>query len=151
MSEILEGEVLAPERKVDPRHIKRPDLFDENGKFLKGNPAAWKIGNPGGPKGARQRVTHRFLSDLAKDYEQWGAGAIKRMRRAKPHEYVKIVAQLLPKQIEIKDEPFDGISTDELAAILDAVRRSLAAARGGGEGAAQAQLGEPAGALPAVR
>ena len=59
-------------------------------------------GNPAGrPKGARNKLSEDFLEDLAKDWKENGAAAIKDMRAVDPSGYVKVVAGLLPKQVEI--------------------------------------------------
>jgi hypothetical protein len=48
-------------------------------------------------KETRARVTAKFLADLAEDYAQHGAGAIRILRVERPHEYIKCVAALLPR------------------------------------------------------
>ncbi len=54
-------------------------------------------GNPGGKAaGARNRISGRFLNDLADDYEQHGAAVIARVREESPVTYIKVVASLLP-------------------------------------------------------
>lgn len=71
---------------------------------------AWKpgqSGNPAGrPKGARAKLGEAFLDVLLADFmkaaAQGGQGmeAIKAMREEKPAEYAKMIASLLPKEIE---------------------------------------------------
>src|SRR5262245_59482937 len=48
-------------------------------------------------KETRARVTAKFLADLAEDYAQHGAGAIRILRIERPAEYVKTIAALLPR------------------------------------------------------
>jgi hypothetical protein len=49
------------------------------------------------------------------------------------------VASLLPKQLDIRENPFDGVTDEELAAVLAYVRNALAVAQAGGEtGASEA-------------
>ncbi len=66
----------------------------------------WKVGesgNPNGrPRGTRDRITRRFLLDLARDYEKHGVDAIARMREAEPGSYVKVIAALLPKDVHVE-------------------------------------------------
>jgi hypothetical protein len=50
------------------------------------------------------------------------------VRTERPHEYLKLVASLLPKQIELKADPFEGVSDEELRALLDYARAQIAAA-----------------------
>jgi hypothetical protein len=66
-------------------------------------------GNPAGrPKGARNKVSEKLLEALALDFETHGKEVIETVRAEKPHEYLKIVASLVPKQMEIENsaQPF---------------------------------------------
>jgi hypothetical protein len=47
------------------------------------------------------------------------------MRIEKPAEYVKVVASLAPKQVEIKENAFDGLTDAELDALIVAARDAL--------------------------
>lgn len=108
-------------------------------------------GNPlGRPKGARNRLGEAFVAALADDFDKNGVKAIETVRTERPHEYLKVVASLLPKQIEIKEEAFDGVSDAELAALIAAARSALGVAGQGGAGSEAAGVEEPAGGLPAV-
>ena len=75
--------------------------------------------NPGGkPVGARNRLTAAFLNALAADFDEHGKSAIVKCREDKPEAYIKAIAALCPKEIEVK-RPLEEMSADEL---LDAVR-----------------------------
>ena len=43
------------------------------------------------------RLREAFIAALAEDYERHGASAIAALRDERPHDYVKLVASLLPK------------------------------------------------------
>jgi hypothetical protein len=56
-------------------------------------------GNPKGrPKGARNRLGTRFLEALEADFNKFGPQAIALVREKKPEVYIKVVADLLPKE-----------------------------------------------------
>jgi hypothetical protein len=94
-----------------------------------------KSGNPAGrPKGARNKLGEDFVKALQEDFSQHGVKAIAEVREDRPHEYLKVVASLLPKQVEIKEGAFDGISDEQLSALVHAARSALGVAEGGGEG-----------------
>jgi hypothetical protein len=62
----------------------------------------------GGRKGSRNKVSEKLLEALALDFDTHGKDVIETVRVEKPHEYLKIVASLVPKQVEIEDgrQPF---------------------------------------------
>jgi hypothetical protein len=79
-------------------------------------------GNPAGrPKGARSKLSESFLKALSEDFESNGIGVIESVRKDRPHEYLKIVAAVLPKQMQLEDltpkRRAEDLSDDELASI----------------------------------
>ena len=62
-------------------------------------------GNPKGrPKGARNRLGTQFLEALEVDFNQFGPQAIALVREKKPEVYMRVVADLLPKEANINVE-----------------------------------------------
>jgi hypothetical protein len=79
-------------------------------------------GNPAGrPKGARSKLSESFLKALAEDFDSNGIEVIEKVRKARPHEYLKIVAAVLPKQVQLEDltpqRRAEDLTDDELATI----------------------------------
>jgi hypothetical protein len=156
----LAGEVLQfehePRANVYGPDYPRPDHPPERtnlGRFAPGNAWAWKPGNPGGPGrpiGLRNKVTTDFLTALSEDFARHGMKAIQRMRNAKPHVYVQVIASLLPKQVQIEDKPFDGLGDTDLATIILAAQAALSAHRELGERAKEALGHEPPQELPTL-
>ena len=62
----------------------------------------WKpgeSGNPAGrPKGSRNKLSEEFVADA--DWCEHGAAAIQTVRETRPDVYVKVVASLLPRQVQ---------------------------------------------------
>jgi Family of unknown function (DUF5681) len=97
-------------------------------------------GNPmGRPKGARNRLGTQFLEALEADFNQFGPQAIAQVREKKPEVYVRVVADLLPKEANINVEAgeafvnlwrriSDGLG-EELAESLDAEQEQPAPVR----------------------
>ena len=84
-------------------------------------------GNPAGrPKGSRNKVSEKLLEVLALDFETHGQEVIEKVRAERPADYLKIVASLVPKQMEIDDRRThmraEDLSDDELAAIATTPR-----------------------------
>ena len=83
-------------------------------------------GNPGGkPVNARNRLTAAFLNRLADDFEKDGKAAIVKCREENPAAYIKAIAALCPKEIELK-RPLEEMATEELIAALNALTGYLA-------------------------
>lgn len=83
-------------------------------------------GNPAGrQKGSRNKLADDFVKDLANDWEKNGVEAIQAMRAVDPSGYVKVVAGLLPKQVEI-NETLDVIGDAELIDVVAALRAAIA-------------------------
>jgi Family of unknown function (DUF5681) len=79
-------------------------------------------GNPAGrPKGSRNKLSECFLKALADDFDTNGVAVIESVRKDRPHEYLKIVAAVLPKQMQLEDltprRRAEDLTDDELASI----------------------------------
>lgn len=108
-------------------------------------------GNPAGrQKGSRNKLGEAFIAALHADFQEHGVKAIETVRTERPHEYLKVVASLLPKQVEIKESAFDGLSDEELSALVVAARSALGVGESGVGGTGDAEGAEPAEGLPAV-
>lgn len=100
-------------------------------------------GNPAGrPKGSRNRLQEAFISDLLEAWKEQGAEVIKAAMKEKPHEVLKVIAAVIPKEVKIKDELSD-LSDEQLAA-LEALLGSLVADAGGAESQDPGRAGPPA-------
>lgn len=109
-------------------------------------------GNPAGRvKGSRNKLGEAFIEALHADFSKHGVDVIETVRTEKPDQYLKVVASLLPKQIEIKEGAFDGVSDEELAALVAAARSALGVAPPGGSGDEAAVGSQPAGGLRTIQ
>jgi len=90
----------------------------------------FKAGNPGRPKGSRNKLGEAFIEALHADFMDHGPTVIEAVRVEKPDQYLKVIASILPKQLEIKNDAFEGMSDDELAALVAAARSALGIAEG---------------------
>lgn len=85
-------------------------------------------GNPAGrPKGARSKLSETFLADVLTEWEAHGAVAISDMREKNPGNFVKMVASLLPKDVNLNfTDNLSELSDDELLGQLRDLTASLA-------------------------
>ena len=75
-------------------------------------------GNPGGkPAGARNRLTAKFLTALADDFEEHGAAAIEACRQTDPAAYIRVIVALCPKQFEA-GRLLDDFTDDDIAKLI---------------------------------
>jgi hypothetical protein len=77
------------------------------------------------PKAHATSSARRFLADLYADWVENGLAVIQEVRETCPDVYLKDVASILPKQLEIERDPFDGVTDDQLAALIAAARDAL--------------------------
>jgi hypothetical protein len=82
-----------------------------------------KVG--GRTRGVKNRLSQAFLKALADDFEQHGAEAIKICRVEKPNEYLRVIAHLMPKELEIAIGPLEQISDDELDKLIEHTRQQV--------------------------
>lgn len=71
--------------------------------------------NPKGrPKGSRNKLGEQFIADLFADWEIHGASVITSVRSDMPDVYLKVVASILPKQMDIRVSEYDEMTDDQL-------------------------------------
>jgi hypothetical protein len=67
-----------------------------SGRFLPGN-----TGFNGRPKGSRNKLGEAFLEDLRESWNEVGAIALKRAAEEDPVGYCKIIASLMPRDLNL--------------------------------------------------
>ena len=78
-------------------------------------------GNPGRPKGSRNKLGEAFLDALHADWQLHGADAIAKVRQDRPQDYLKVVASTLPKDLHVSDGRTNDprqLSDEDLEAII---------------------------------
>lgn len=76
----------------------------------------FKPGNPGRPKGSRNKLGEAFIEALHKDFKKHGVKAIATVRELKPDQYLKVVASIIPQEVHHTVEDYDELSDDALRA-----------------------------------
>ena len=66
------------------------------GQLVPGHP-----GGPGRPKGSRHKLGEDFLAALLDDFQENGVAAIAAAREQNPSAYLKTIATILPKSLEV--------------------------------------------------
>ncbi len=125
-----------------PAHL-RDDLKWQPGKS--GNPA-------GRPRGARSKLGEAFLQDMLADWSEHGVAVVQNVREEDPTQYLKVVASVLPKEMNVRVSEFDDLTDDQLARQLAAIASQLARAGVAfGEGTGQAETPQQTDGVPTLQ
>lgn len=94
-------------------------------------------GNPAGrPKGARSKLGEAFLEDLYSSWEAQGKEVIERVIATKPEQYLKVIASILPKDLNVNINNMDDLTDEQLIQrirSLDSAIRPFLDAQGAGD------------------
>ena len=98
------------------------------------------------PSAIRGALGKAFLNVLVSDFSRHGRAVLKRLRRQRRQDYLKLAAAFLPKEYRLTEVPLPEMNEEEFAAVLSAVRAELAKRdkEQGGDGGPAGQ--EPGGA-----
>lgn len=106
---------------ADRAERKRDESRDTAGRFVTGA----KPG-PGRPKGSRNALAESFIDAMHADFAEHGVSAIHAVREEKPDQYLKVIASILPKELTVNVNEFEGMSDGEL---IDRLRQLDAVVR----------------------
>ena len=88
-------------------------------------------GNPKGrPKGSRNKLGEAFLNALHDDFAKHGVEAIAEVRENKPDAYMKVIASILPKEIELGDNAASALKESRDASVAAFLRAAADDAEG---------------------
>jgi len=101
---------------------------------------------PGRPKGSRNKLAESFTQALHDDFMEHGVAAIATVRAEKPDQYLKVIASLVPKDVNLNVGNMEELSDDELAERVRNLASQLAPFLSGGIGDAYEGVGGEEGA-----
>jgi hypothetical protein len=86
--------------------------------------AQFRPGHTGRPKGSRNLLCRAMLDDLAADWAEGGAAAIKIMRIEEPAQYCKMMASILPRELWFENTATE-LDDDQLTELIGRIREQL--------------------------
>lgn len=92
--------------------------------------AEWTGNAAGRPKGARHKLDGLFVEALYKDFKEGGVAAIQKCREQKPAMYLKVIADILPKDVNVKADKSLADLADGLSAVAQFLGQVAAEASG---------------------
>lgn len=126
--------------------IKSGEKRDDAGRFIV--PPV----SPGRPKGARNKLGEAFIDALHDDFVENGVAAIQTVRSEKPDQYLKVIASLLPKDVNLNiNDQYGEMSDDELIDRIRQLDATIAPFLAGREGTtSEADTGAAVGTVAAI-
>jgi hypothetical protein len=85
----------------------------------------FKKGQGGRAKGVKNKLSHVFLTDLLADYEAHGAETIRICRMEEPIAYIKLIAALVPHELDITQTHLMEVPDEELEIYIAKLRAQL--------------------------
>lgn len=89
-------------------------------------------GNPGRPRGSRNRVGARVAQAILEDFETHQEQSFTRLRAHFFHLYIRLVSGLLPAQAEPAAPSLDDCTPEEIALLIVEARQALERMEGDG-------------------
>lgn len=116
-----------------------PEKDETTGRFLPGN-----SGFGGRPKGARNKLGEAFIDALHDDFNDHGIAAIQTVRSEKPDQYLKVIASLLPKEMNLNvNDTYSEMTDAELIERIRDLSASFAPLLAGRDGSVAERLEGP--------
>ena len=76
-------------------------------------------------KGSRNKLTAKFVQALCTDFEEHGDEVIRIVRVETPAEYLRVIAAILPKELDINDNRLKDIPDDELDILIELAKQRV--------------------------
>jgi hypothetical protein len=114
---------------------------NEKGQFILGS-----IGIGGRPVGARNKLGEAFIQALHDSFNEHGPETIEQVRTEKPDQYLKVIASLLPKDVNLSVNNEIEMTDDELRERIRRLSSTIAPFLAAGDGEAGARAEAPGSA-----
>ena len=96
---------------------------DANGRFA--------AGNPGRPRGSRNRMSQEIALGLLRHYARHEAEILARLKRSHFKDYMRLIGRMLPPEPEEDAPELEALPAEDAAQVMRAVRAALERAEAG--------------------
>ena len=101
---LANAEAVRPAQPAEPPAVPAVTSGRKVGhRFQPG--AEWRSNAAGRPKGSKHNLGEDFLAVLAEDFVEHGADVIAKARHQDPVGYLRVVAGLLPRELDVNVRP----------------------------------------------
>jgi hypothetical protein len=73
--------------------------------------------------GSRNKLVNAFVDKLFREFEEHGESVIRICRIEDPMQFLKLIGQLVPKEVLLEASAFSGMSDEEIAETLLTIRK----------------------------
>src|SRR5262245_66362762 len=88
----------------------------------------YKPGSGGRVRGARNKLSVAFVDALKAAFDEKGEEAIRICISERPHEFLRIIASIVPRELEISDSRLKDLSDEQLDELIEVTKRYLGSA-----------------------
>ena len=98
------------------------DFFFKHGDNVMTDDPLDAPSRPAAPQGQSGASSAGLQAVLASDFAQHGADTVKALRLERPHDYLKLVAAFMPKDLPLANPTVEDMTDDEFIRVLNALR-----------------------------
>jgi hypothetical protein len=98
---------------------------EKTGKRMPPVEHRFQPGNPGRPKGSRNKLGEAFIEDLHAAWQKHGMAAIEATIKNQPAQFLKVIVRVVPKDLNLHVSPYDNMTDEQLMERLRGLREQV--------------------------
>jgi len=108
----------------------------------------WKPGERGNPhwagrqKGSRNKINQDYIDAFCREFEKHGEAVFAEVRKKMPHVWLRLAAELLPKQVQV-EHGLSDVTDEQLRARIAELNAAIANEIGPAPRVGDADVGTP--------
>ena len=108
----------------------------------------WKPGERGNPhwagrqKGSRNKINQDYIDAFCREFEQHGPAVFAKVRKKMPHVWLRLAAELMPKQMQV-EHSYADMTDEQLRNRIAELNAAIANELGPAARTGDAEVGTP--------